>query len=122
MAVMTSALTRRSFDQPDEVRPFEGKGHLDVVNIGGIVGRAVFDPGWRWSVNVQPIAGTASCQAPHSGYMVSGRMRVVMDGGEQEEYGPGDLMSIPPGHDAWTVGDEPAVVLDWTGFAGYAKP
>ncbi|MEV0297457.1 cupin domain-containing protein [Nocardia sp. NPDC050710] len=118
-----SGLVRKSFDSPEETRPFEqGKGKLDLVNLdGGPVGRAVFEPGWRWSVHVKPIAQTDSCQASHIGYCVSGRMVVVMDDGEQQEYGPGDFMIAPPGHDAWVVGDEPCVMIDWQGFADYAK-
>ena len=123
MSVLTAPLTKHSFDTPDEVRPFAARGHLDVVDMAGhAIGRAVFDPGWRWSNDVKPIAGTESCMAPHAGYVLSGRMRVEMDSGEAMEFGPGDLMTCPPGHDAWTLGDEPCVVLDWVGFAEYAKP
>jgi hypothetical protein len=120
-----SALIRKSLDDPEETRPFtEGSGRLDLVNLdGGAVGRAVFEPGWRWSANIKPIAGTDSCQAAHTCYFVSGRMGVVMtDTGEEVEYGPGDFAIMAPGHDAWTIGDEPCVVVDWQGFAEYAKP
>jgi len=107
-----------------EHRPFkDGKGHLDLVNTeSGAVGRAVFDAGWKWSDHVKPIAGTDSCQAAHMGYLISGRMTVVMDDGTEETFGPGDVMVAAPGHDAWTVGDEPCVVIDWQGVADYAKP
>lgn len=116
-------MVRRNLDAPDETRRFENNtGKLDVVNIdGSAVGRATFQPGWRWSKDVKPIAGTASCQAPHVGYFVSGRMKVVMDDGETLEFGPGDFAVIPPGHDAWVVGDQPCVMVDWHGFADYAK-
>ena len=116
-------LIRRNFDAPDETRQFEGgTGKLEVVNTdGGIVGRATFEPGWQWSKHVKPIAGTDSCQAAHTCYFVSGRMRVVMDDGEEIEYGPGDFAYMAPGHDAWIVGDEACVVVDWQGFADYAK-
>lgn len=121
MATATRMI-RRSLDSPDEVRTF-GHGHLDVINADGpTVGRAVFEPGWRWSNDVKPIAGTASCQAAHAGYVLSGRMHVVMDDGSEEDYGPGDVMIVPPGHDAWTVGDEACVAIDWQGFTDYAKP
>jgi len=118
-----SGLTRRSFDSPDETRPFEqGKGRLDLVNTdSGVVGRATFEPGWKWSEHVKPIAKTDSCQAAHTGYFVSGRMKVVMDNGEEVEYGPGDFAVMAPGHDAWIVGDESCVVIDWQGFTDYAK-
>jgi quercetin dioxygenase-like cupin family protein len=118
-----AGLIRKSFDSPDETRPFEAdKGKLQVINTGGgAVGRATFEPGWRWSEHIKPIAGTESCQAAHTGYFVSGRMKVVMDDGEEAEYGPGDFAYMAPGHDAWVVGDEPCVVIDWQGFADYAK-
>jgi quercetin dioxygenase-like cupin family protein len=78
-------------------------------------------PGWKWSEHVRPIAKTDSCQAAHTGYFVSGRMKVVMDDGQEMEYGPGDFAIMAPGHDAWIVGDEPCVVIDWQGYADYAK-
>ena len=116
-------LTRKSFDTPDETRTFEGgTGRLQLVNTdAGAVGRATFLPGWKWSEHVKPIAQTDSCQAAHTGYFVSGRMKVVMDDGEEIEYGPGDFAVMAPGHDAWIVGDEPCVVIDWQGFTDYAK-
>lgn len=118
-----SRLVRKSLDSPDETRQFEGgTGQLELVNADrGAVGRATFFPGWRWSQHVKPIAKTDSCQAAHTGYFVSGRMKVVMDDGEEMEYGPGDFAMMPPGHDAWIVGNEPCVVIDWQGFADYAK-
>ncbi len=116
------AVEVKSFDSPDEVRPFEGKGQADVVNVAGrTVGRGTFEPGWKSSEWVQPIAGTASCQASHTGYMISGWMKVVMDDGAEAEFGPGSAVVIPPGHDAWIGGDEPAVFIDFTGAAQYAK-
>ena len=119
-----AGLRRMSLDAPEEVRAFEGgTGQLELVNLdAGPVGRATFKPGWRWSEHVKPIAGTSSCQAAHTCYFVSGRMAVVMDDGEQLEYGPGDFAIMPPGHDAWIVGDEDCVVIDWQGFADYARP
>ncbi|HEX8076149.1 MAG TPA: cupin domain-containing protein [Thermoleophilaceae bacterium] len=117
-----AALETKNFDSPDETRPFEAKGHADVIEVGGqTVGRAVFEPGWRWSEHVKPIAGTDSCQVSHLGYVMSGRMRVFMDDGSEGEVGPGDVMAIPPGHDAETVGDEACVVLDFGEFGDYAK-
>ena len=124
MAQTTSSrLMRMSLDSPEEVRPFEGgMGQVELVNLErGPVGRATFAPGWRWSEHVKPIAGTDSGQAPHIGYFVSGRMKVVMDDGQEMEFGPGAFMECPPGHDAWILGDEPYVVIDWQGFADYAK-
>ena len=117
-------LVRKSLDSPEETRPFEGgTGQLQLVNLEqGGVGRATFLPGWRWSEHVKPIAKTESCQASHMGYFISGRMKVVMNDGEEMEYGPGDFAMMAPGHDAWVLGDEPCVVIDWQGFADYAKP
>ncbi len=115
-------LEAKSLDSPDETRPFVDKGKTDVVNVGGVtVGRGVFEPGWRWSEHVKPIAGTESCQSPHTGYVLSGGMRVRMDDGAEAEVGPGDAFVIEPGHDAWVVGDEPCVLLDFSGMAEYAK-
>jgi hypothetical protein len=112
----------RSFDSPDETRPFEGKGEAKVVNVGGqTVLEGVFEPGWRWSENVKPIAGTDSCQAPHLLYCKSGRMKVVMDDGSESEIGAGDVATIPPGHDAWIVGEEKCVMIDFGGYGQYAK-
>ncbi|SEO35900.1 cupin domain-containing protein [Actinacidiphila rubida] len=118
-----SGLIRKSLDKPDEVRPFEAStGQLELVALdAGPVGRATFEPGWKWSSHVKPIAGTDSCEAAHLCYFVSGRMKVVMDDGEEAEFGPGDVGVIPAGHDAWIVGDDECVVIDWQGFADYAK-
>ena len=109
-------------DSPDETRPFVDKGHADVVTLGGrTVGRGTFEPGWRWSEHVKPIAGTDSCQSAHFAYVLSGRMKVVMDDGSEGEAGPGEFVWIEPGHDAWTVGDEPCILVDFQGFERYAK-
>ncbi|WP_370409630.1 cupin domain-containing protein [Streptomyces fradiae] len=118
-----TGIVSRSFDSADETRPFEGgKGRMDLLNTdSGAVGRAVFEPGWKWSEHVKPIAGTDSCQAHHVGYIVSGRITVVMDDGETADLTPGNFYEVQPGHDAWVVGDEPCVALDWVGFVDYAK-
>jgi quercetin dioxygenase-like cupin family protein len=118
-----AGMVRKSLDEPEETRPFEdGKGKLDLVNIeAGGVGRAVFEPGWQWSKHVKPIAKTESCQAAHAGYVLSGRIKIVMDDGEENEFAAGDYMSVPPGHDAWVVGDEQCVIIDWQGYVDYAK-
>ncbi|MGH2951744.1 MAG: cupin domain-containing protein [Solirubrobacterales bacterium] len=114
--------TGKSFESPDETRPFEGKGRLDIVEIAGRkVGRAVFEPGWKWSNNVKPIAQTESCQVHHVHYCESGRMTVHMDDGTDIEVEPGSVYEIPPGHDAEVVGDEACVMLHMVEEAGYAK-
>ncbi|WP_354644375.1 cupin domain-containing protein [Kitasatospora camelliae] len=114
---------RKSFDDPEETRPFVGgKGQVELVELGSTaVGRGTFNPGWKWSEHVKPLAGTDSCQSAHVGYCLSGRMVIRMDDGTETEVGPGDALEIPPGHDAWVIGDEPCVVLDWQGFTDYAK-
>ncbi len=112
----------KSFDSPDETRPFEGKGKADVVNLAGRnIGRGEFEPGWRWSNNVKPIAQTDSCEVSHLGYCLQGRMKVIMDDGSEGEVGPGDVFAIPPGHDAEIIGDEKCVLLDFGEFGDYAK-
>ena len=117
-----AGLEMKNFDSPDETRPFQGKGKADIVVVDGkTVGRGEFEPGWRWSENVKPIAQTDSCQAPHLGYVVSGRMKVTMEDGSEGEAGPGDVISIEPGHDAEIVGDETCVIIDFSGFESYAK-
>jgi hypothetical protein len=110
----------KAFDKPDEIRRFP-KGRIELVKIGGaVIGRAVFEPGWRWATSVQPIVKTKSCEAPHFQYHVSGVLRVRMDDGAEFDCRPGDVSLLPSGHDAWTVGDEPAVVVDFQGMVDYA--
>jgi hypothetical protein len=112
----------KSFDKPDETRMFEGKGMADVVMVAGRpVARGTFEPGWRWSTNVKPIAGTDSCEVSHLGYCLQGRMRVHMSDGSEQEIAPGEVVAIPPGHDAEVVGDEDCVFLDFGEIAAYAK-
>ena len=113
----------RHLDGSGEVRPFHAHGRMEVVTIGDTTfGRGTFEAGWRWSRDVKPIAGTDSCLAHHTIYIVSGRMRVAMDDGHEFEVGAGDVCVIAPGHDAWTVGDEACVAIDTTGVARYARP
>ena len=111
----------KSFGKPDEVREFP-KGRLELVKIGGAtIGRAIFEQGWRWATSVQPIAKTKSCEAPHFQYHVSGVLKVLMDDGTELECKPGDMSLLPSGHDAWVVGNEPVVVVDFQGMIDYAK-
>jgi hypothetical protein len=106
---------------PDEVREFPN-GRAEIFDIGGDeVGRLVFEPGFRWSNDLKPIAKTESCEAPHFQYHVSGRLAIRMDDGTEFVAEPGDITSLPKGHDAWTVGDEPAIVVDFFGASNYAK-
>jgi hypothetical protein len=111
---------QKNFAEPDEVREFP-HGRVEILEIGnGQVGRIIAEPGWRWSNDVRPIAGTHSCEAPHFQYHVSGRLAIRMDDGTELIAGPGDITSLPSGHDAWVVGDEPVVVIDWYGASHYA--
>jgi hypothetical protein len=112
---------KKSFDKAEEVREFP-KGRLELITIdGATVGRAVFEPGWKWSESVQPIAKTDSCEAAHFQYHIAGVLKVVMDDGTELECRPGDVSFIPEGHDAWVVGNEPVVVVDFQGMVDYAK-
>jgi hypothetical protein len=111
----------KSFSRPDETRGFSN-GRAEIVSIGDAeIGRLVLEPGWRWSNDVKPIAGTESCEAPHFQYHVSGRLAIKMDDGTELVAEPGDVTSLPSGHDAWVIGDEPVVVVDWYGASNYAK-
>lgn len=115
----------KSIDSPDETRKFADHGWLDVVNLPDLqFGKATFQAGWRWSNDVKPIAGTDSCQVHHQGYVLSGRMTIRMDDGTEGTVGPGDVFVCPPGHDAWTIGDEDCVIVDFASGMGaeYAKP
>jgi hypothetical protein len=111
----------KSFDRPEEIREFP-KGRLELIKIGGAtVGRAIFEPRWRWAESVQPLAKTKSCEAPHFQYHVSGVLRIRMDDGTEFDCKAGDVSLLPSGHDAWVIGDEPAVVVDFQGMIDYAK-
>ena len=111
----------KDFGKPDEAREFP-QGRLELIKIGGAtVGRADFDPGWKWSTSVQPLVKTKSCEAPHFQYHVSGILRILMDDGTEFVCRPGDVSLLPSGHDAWVVGNEPAVVVDFQGMIDYAK-
>jgi hypothetical protein len=117
----TEKMEVKSLNSPDESRKFD-KGKLDLVKIGGaMVGRAIFQPGWKWSESVKLIAKTKSCEAPHFQYHVSGTLRVRMDDGTEKDLKPGDVSLLPSGHDAWVVGNEPVVVVDFQGMVDYAR-
>jgi hypothetical protein len=116
-----AGIERKTFSTPDEVRTFE-KGKLELVKVGsGVVGRLTLEPGWRWSTHVKPIAGTEWCEAPHFQYHVSGRIHVLMRDGTEIEAGPGEVTALAAGHDAWVVGNDPVVLVDWSGARTYAK-
>jgi uncharacterized cupin superfamily protein len=118
-----SAAIAKSLNRPEEMRPTADKGRIELVRLGDVtVGRATFEPGWRWSEHVKPIAGTDLCMATHLGYVVSGRPAVRMADGTELQLAPGDAFVVGAGHDAWVVGDEPCVTLDFSGIEDLAKP
>lgn len=111
----------KNFSTPDEVRTF-AHGKVELINIsGGTVGRMVLEPGWHWSEDVKPIAGTEWCEAPHFQYLVAGLLHVKMADGSEFDLGPGDVSSLPASHDAWVLGNEPVVMVDWYGAINYAR-
>ena len=116
-----SAAELKAFDKPDEVREFLN-GRLELVKIGGAtVGRAILQPGWSWSSSIKPVVKTKSCEAAHFQFHISGTIRVRMDDGTEFDCKAGEVSLIPPGHDAWVVGNEPVVVVDFQGMLDYAK-
>jgi len=118
---MHDAILKR-FDAPDETRTFE-KGKFDVIRMGAMtIGRATYEPGWKWSVHVGAANGAALCQVEHVGMVVSGRAMVKMADGREIEMTPGDVFYVAPGHDSWVVGDEPYVSLHFMGADEYAAP
>lgn len=120
MTTYQQPVAHRAFATPDEVREFPN-GRLELLRVGGVtIGRLVLQPGWRWSKDVKPIAGTGSCEAPHFQYQISGRIALKMDDGTEFIAEPGDVTSLPQGHDAWVVGNEPVIVVDWFGATEYA--
>jgi len=119
---MSDQASSRKFDQPDEVREFADHGRLEIITLGNdmMVGHGVFEPGWRWSNDVKPIAETESCEAEHIGYCTSGSMVVRMDDGQEIRVSAGDTFHIPPGHDAWVEGGEACELIDFQGYKNYA--
>lgn len=118
---MAPETEKKGFSKADEVRTFP-KGKVELVTIGGAtIGRATLEPGWRWSTSVKPIVNTKSCEAPHFQFHLAGILKVVMDDGTEIECRPGDVSLLPSGHDAWVVGDEPVVLVDFQGMVDYAK-
>ena len=111
----------KSFNKPDEVMTF-AKGKVEVVKLGeATIGRATFEPGWRWSTCEKPLVKTNSCEAAHFGYLISGTIHIRMDDGSELECKAGDVALVPPGHDAWVVGTETVVIVDFEGVRLDAK-
>lgn len=120
-ADLSKIAERKNFGKPEEVREFPN-GQVEVITVGGAtVGRATLQPGWRWSTCVQPIAQTHSCECAHFQYHEAGVLRVRMDDGTEIDCKAGDVSCLPPGHDAWVVGDEPVVIVDFQGMIDFAK-
>lgn len=115
-------LILKRFENPDETRIFE-KGRFDLVRLGGLtIGRAEYQPGWRWSTHVGPLAGSDLCEVEHVGMVISGRAMAAMRDGRQVELTAGSLFYIPPEpHDSWVIGDEPYVSLHFQGAADYTR-
>jgi hypothetical protein len=108
----------KNLESPDERRAMD-HGTLELVNLpGATIARAIFQPGWRWSTDIAPLVGTRSCQVAHTGVIVSGHLHVRMDDGRELDLGPGDAHVVSAGHDAWVVGDESCVALDFTATSG----
>jgi len=108
-------MQQSNLERDGERRSFAGHGHAILGSAGALsLMRGVFEPGWRWSTDIAPIAGTSSCQTHHLGYVISGRMQVRMDDGSETTVGPGDVFDLPAGHDAWVLGDEPCVMVDYS--------
>ena len=121
MATTAAKTENKTFAEPDETRTFE-RGQVDLVDIAGTqIGRLTLQPGWRWSEHVKPIAGTDLCLAPHFQYQVQGTLRIRMGDGTELETHAGNVTAVPEGHDAWVVGDQPVVLVDWWGASNYAK-
>ena len=116
-------LQRKKLDNPDEVRPYAARGRTDIFQLDDtVIGRMVNEPGWRWSVDVRPTVGTDRCLYHHVGVVLSGALHVELADGTELDIGPDSVFEIPPGHDAWVVGDEPWVALDFAGARAYARP
>lgn len=113
MSTTQSTSQKKSFNAPDETRT-PPNTRMEVVNFGDMsIIRMTCEPGWKWSEHIKPIAGTESCQGTHFSYVISGHFRTVMNDGTIDDLGPGDIAITPPGHDAWVIGDEPCVILDF---------
>jgi len=118
-----AGITHKNLERGDQTRPI-GRGIGTFVDIGGVaMGRAVLEPGWRWSEDVKPMVGTRMCEVHHLQLILAGQFGVQMEGGEEQQFGPNDVLDIPPGHDTWVIGDEPVVLVDLSGNSGdFALP
>ena len=116
-----AAYERKNLATPDEVRTFP-HGRVELANLeSGPVARATYEPGWRWSNDIKPMAKTDWCQVNHAGYVLSGTMGIKMAGGDEFVVGPGELVTLGSGHDAWVIGNEPCMMIDWGAISTFAK-
>ncbi len=114
-------MEQKNLETPDEIREFPN-GHVEVAKVGDITfGRFTLRPGWKWSESVKPIVHTDSCQIAHTQVFLSGRLRIRMDNGQELEFKAGDVAVVPPGHDAWVVGNEDVITIEFTGALHYAE-
>jgi len=121
MKAVLKSIEKKNMNSPDERRDAP-KGRIELVTVSGTTfGRATLEPGWKWSESVKPLVKTKSCEAEHIQYFISGRLRVRMDDGSEYEFGPGDVAYVPPGHEAWVVGNEPVQLIDIMGLAQIAE-
>lgn len=108
-----AAFQKKRFEKPDEMTS-PPRTKVEVVRMSELaLTRTTYMPGWKWSIDIKPIAGTSSCQKRHFGYCLSGHLAGKLDNGSTWEFGPGDIVDVPPGHDGWVVGNEPAVLLEF---------
>ena len=112
-----ASLERRSFTSPDTSRRFRRRGHIESITVAGAeIAQATFEPGWHWATDMKPEAGTPSCQEEHTGYILRGRLHVLYDDGQSLDLERGDVFHLPSGHDAWTIGNEACVMIDFAGM------
>jgi ethanolamine utilization protein EutQ (cupin superfamily) len=118
---MPKGIQSRNLDSnPDETRKFTN-GKVELANLGDVsIGRITLQPGWKWSNDIKHVVNTNSCELPHTQYVIAGRLQVRMDDGTEQQFGPGEAMYIPPGHDAWVLGNEQFIAVDFTGMKEYA--
>lgn len=123
MTTVVTTIETRNIGSPSEVRQLADKGRAEVIRLADMeIGRAILEPGWRWSDHVKPMAETDLCEFTHLGFVMQGRMTIRMDDGTETTIGEGDFVAIPPGHDAWVEGDETCIFLDFADNTDYGKP
>ncbi len=121
MKTQLLTLMKKSLNSPDQIKHL-GKGKVEIVDLeGSMIGRVTLKPGWRWSHDARPVLGTQSCFSHHNQYILSGRLMILMEDGNQMELQAGDAAVIPSGHDSWVIGDEPCILIDFTGAEAFSQ-